>query len=84
MDQIDRTDQDAPAPVEIPKGVLDAETIRRIAEEFILREGTDYGASEVSLDTKIKQVLAQIERGEAKLFFDPTTDSVTLNPSARR
>jgi uncharacterized protein YheU (UPF0270 family) len=37
-------------------------------------------AVEVGLDRKVDQVLAQIRRGEAKVFFDPVTESVTLNP----
>jgi uncharacterized protein YheU (UPF0270 family) len=43
-----------------------------------LREGTDYGAHEVSLESKVAQVLGQLRRGEAHITFDPATESVNV------
>ena len=71
-------------PIEVPLSAVPADTLRAIIEEFVLREGTDYGAVEAQLATKIDQVLAQLKRGDAKLYFDPESESVTLNPSGRR
>jgi uncharacterized protein YheU (UPF0270 family) len=67
-----------PAPIEVPIQSLDQETLQVLIEEFVLREGTDYGAVEVSLAAKVRQVLAQLEKGDAKLFFEPETESITL------
>ena len=39
--------------IEIPAERLSAEVLRAVIEEFILREGTDYGSYEVSLEDKI-------------------------------
>ena len=39
--------------LEIPVGRLDGETLRRLIEEFVTREGTDYGTREKSLDQKV-------------------------------
>ncbi len=64
--------------IEIPGENLDPETLTSVIESFILREGTDYGVSEVSLETKIRQVLRQIEAGEVKIVFDEESESVTL------
>ncbi|HAS48820.1 MAG TPA: hypothetical protein DCS33_05965, partial [Gammaproteobacteria bacterium] len=47
----------------IPYQELEAETLRAIIEEFISREGTDYGAHEYSLEQKVQQVRNQLERG---------------------
>ena len=66
------------APVEVPAQALDDVVLGRIVEEFVLREGTDYGLSEVTHETKVTQVLRQIEKGEVKIFFDPESQSVTL------
>lgn len=44
----------------------------------MLREGTDYGEREYSLDQKVSQVRAQIERGQARILFDPHTSTVTI------
>lgn len=65
-------------PVEIPPGMLSAEALRGVAEAFVLREGTDYGAHEFTHQEKLDQVLAALERDEARILFDPRTDSITL------
>jgi len=44
----------------------------------VLREGTDYGLHETSLEAKVAQVLMQLRRGEAHITFDPASESVTL------
>jgi uncharacterized protein YheU (UPF0270 family) len=49
-----------------------------VVESFVLREGTDYGAYETSLDAKVAQVLLQLRRGQAQLTFDPATESVNV------
>ena len=65
-------------PVEVPPDMLSAEALRSIAEAFVLREGTDYGAREFSHEEKVTQVLSALGRGEALILFDPATESVTL------
>ena len=47
-------------------------------ESFVLREGTDYGAREYSLEEKVAHVRAQLERGQARILFDPESNTVTL------
>jgi uncharacterized protein len=44
----------------------------------VLREGTDYGEREYSLEQKVAQVRAQLERGQARILFDPESNTVTL------
>ena len=71
-------------PIEIPPENLNADVLTEVIENFILREGTDYGAAEVSLTTKIAQVQKQIIRGDVLVVFDPNTETVTLMNRARR
>jgi uncharacterized protein YheU (UPF0270 family) len=70
-------DEDA-APIRVAPDDLAPETLRAVVESFVLREGTDYGLEEVSLDDKVGQVLAQLRRGDAHIVFDPPTSSVTI------
>ena len=70
--------QSGAEPIEIPLEALSAEALSNLIESFVLREGTDYGSSEVLHDTKISQVRKQLERDEVKIVFDPSTQSVTL------
>lgn len=65
-------------PVEIPKDALSEEALRGIIENFILREGTDYGREEAGFETKYKQILRQVEKSDVKIVFDPNTESVGL------
>ena len=66
------------APVEIPYRDLTAQALRGVIESFVLREGTDYGERECPLEEKVGQVRAQIERGVARILFDPGTGTVTI------
>jgi uncharacterized protein YheU (UPF0270 family) len=65
-------------PVVVPHTALAADSLRAVIESFVLREGTDYGEREVSLDQKVAFVMRQLERGEAQIVFDPDTDSVDI------
>jgi uncharacterized protein YheU (UPF0270 family) len=75
----DWTEQDEPPPpVAVPYTELTADALRGVIESFVLREGTDYGSREVSLEDKVAQVLNQLERGEARIMFDPVGESITI------
>jgi uncharacterized protein len=71
-------DQEPPEPVVVPHLELDADLLRAVIESFVLREGTDYGEKEFSLDQKVTRVIRQLERGEAQIVFDPQTESVDI------
>ena len=62
----------------IPPEQLSAEALQGVIEEFITREGTDYGTSEWSLAEKVKQVLAQLRAGKAQIVFDTRAETCTL------
>lgn len=64
--------------MEVPYRELSAEALAGVVESFVLREGTDYGAREYSLDEKVAHVMRQLQRGEAKIMFDPDTESVSI------
>ncbi|MBX7191175.1 MAG: YheU family protein [Sandaracinaceae bacterium] len=78
-DETSARDDDAEAePIEIPFDRLSAAAQRGVIEEFVTREGTDYGHVEVSLEDKAASVRRQIERGEVVLLFDPKSERVNL------
>ena len=68
----------ATPPIEVPIDQLSKDILQNLVEEFVLREGTDYGAQEISLEKKKDQVLKQLENEDIKIIFDPDTESVTL------
>jgi hypothetical protein len=57
---------------------LSNDTLRGVIESFVNRSGTDYGAVEISLDAKVRDVLRQLEAGEAKIVFDTATQSIDI------
>ena len=63
----------------INHGALEPDTLRRIIEEYITREGTDYGHQEFSIDSKVAQVKKQLEKGEAHLVYDEQSESCTIS-----
>lgn len=67
----------------IPIENLSDEALKKIVEEFILREGTDYGSVEFSLDTKTMQVIRQLKRGDAMLVFDEQSETIDIVSPAR-
>ena len=66
------------SPIRLASDDLEPDTLRAVIESFVLREGTDYGAHETSLEDKVAQVLIQLRRDEAHITFDPATESVNV------
>lgn len=64
----------------IPHNKLSTQALRGLIEEFITREGTDYGSREYSLDDKVGQVEQQLENGVVVVVFDDIENSCTLLP----
>ena len=65
-------------PVVVPHAALAPDVLTGIVESFVLREGTDYGEKEFSLEQKVAHVMRQLQRGEAQIIFDPTSKTVDL------
>jgi uncharacterized protein len=70
--------EESAEPVIIPYTELSADALKGVIEAFVLREGTDYGSTEYSLEQKVAHVMRQLQRKEAQIVFDPQTESVDL------
>ena len=66
------------APLEIPLEALSEEALAGVIEAFVLREGTDYGHRDFSLERKCAAVRQQLERGDARLVYDRATGSPNI------
>lgn len=64
----------------IPLEQLSNDTLTAIIEDFILREGTEYGAIDVNNQDKISQVKQQLEQGSAVLVYSELHESVNILP----
>lgn len=62
----------------VPHTSLQPATLRALIEEFVLREGTEYGERDVSLDAKVAAVTTALERGDAIILYDADSESCTI------
>ncbi|MFU8815334.1 MAG: YheU family protein [Pseudomonadales bacterium] len=68
------------AMVKIPMNSLSMEALRGIVEGFVLREGTDYGHRDFSLQQKCAAVERQLDAGQAEIWFDLETGTAEIRP----
>lgn len=62
----------------IPLDKISPEALEAIIEEFIMREGTDYGLVEKSMSEKKSKLLKQIKTEDVKIVYDQLSETVTL------
>ncbi|KZN57378.1 YheU family protein [Pseudoalteromonas luteoviolacea] len=67
----------------IPYQQIDPTTLMSLIEHYVLREGTDYGDSEVSTEQKVAQVKSQLQSGEALIVFSELHESVNIVSKAQ-
>jgi uncharacterized protein YheU (UPF0270 family) len=69
---------EVPQPVVVPYTELAADLLHAVVESYVLREGTDYGEKEFSLEDKVAHVISQLKRGDARIVFDPESETVSV------
>lgn len=62
----------------IPYQELNPDTLQALIEAFVLREGTDYGDSDLSLADKVSLVMTQLQRGVVVICYSEQEESVDL------
>ncbi len=62
----------------IPYDQLSSETLYGVVEEFVTRDGTDYGEREVCLEVKISKIISQLKLEEAVIVFDQKSQSCNI------
>ena len=67
-----------PQAVEVSHTQLSAEALRGLVESFVNREGTDYGWKERSFESKVSDIMRQLESGEAVVVYDPESESISV------
>lgn len=69
--------------MKIPFPSLSDKALAGLIQEFVSREGTEYGEVEASLEEKSQQILQQIQSGEAEIVFDPETQTTSIVTTGR-
>ncbi|MCA9583326.1 MAG: YheU family protein [Myxococcales bacterium] len=66
------------SPVLISASKLSPEALRGVVDEFVTREGTEYGTRDYSLKEKRAMVMRQIEANEVVIVFHSDTGTCNL------
>ncbi|PSW19214.1 hypothetical protein C9I98_12630 [Photobacterium sanctipauli] len=62
----------------IPWRDIAPETLTNLIEHYVLREGTDYGEQELSMEQKVQRVRQLLESGEAVIVFSELHESIDI------
>jgi len=62
----------------IPSTELSEEALQALIEDFVTREGTDYGLNEMSRQEKATHLLALLKTGELLISYNEDTQSCGL------
>ena len=62
----------------VPFEKISEEALDGLINEFILREGTDYGKKEYTLQEKHEQLKKQLISGKIKIVFDSQEQTASL------
>ncbi len=64
--------------MEVPFKDLEKDTLNNLIEEFVSREGTDYGSQIYNLVDKVKHVMRQLEKGTVYIDYDAESSSSNI------
>jgi len=62
----------------IPVNKLSNEALQGVIEEYISRNGTDYGEIDSSTETNFRQVKSKLQKGLAILVFDDEAETTNI------
>ena len=64
--------------VAIPFEQINSETLHRMIQEFVSRDGADWGDTGCTLEDKVNQVLKQLRSKKIKVVFDLASETANL------
>ena len=71
-------DEEQHEAVVVPHTELSEDVLRAVVESFVLREGTEYGEKDFTLEQKVAHIMRQLEKREARIVFDPGSSTVDI------
>jgi len=66
--------------VDVPYDQIDPETLRNMIQEFVTRDGADWGEPGGALEDKIAQVIKQLKNNKVKVVFDLNSKTANIVP----
>ena len=66
--------------VDVPYDQIDPEPLRNMIQEFVTRDGADWGEPGGALEDKIAQVIKQLKNNKVKVVFDLNSKTANIVP----
>jgi hypothetical protein len=66
------------AGVDVPYEQLEPETLQNLIQEFVTRDGNDWGNVDGALEHKVAQVMQQLRKRQAKVVFDLKSQTANI------
>ncbi|MBT6025849.1 MAG: YheU family protein [Pseudomonadales bacterium] len=64
--------------ITVPIDQLSESALLGVLDAFILREGTDYGHQDYTLDEKRQRVMAMLRKGDAEICYYPENEHIDI------
>ena len=64
--------------IEVPYERINPDTLRKMLQEFVTRDGADWGDAGCTLQDKVEQVLRQLRTGKVKVVFDLASQTANI------
>lgn len=64
--------------IEVPYERINPDTLRKMIQEFVTRDGADWGEAGCTLEDKVEQVLRQLKGRKVKVVFDLTSQTANI------
>ena len=64
--------------MEIPYQKIPSDLLVSLIESFVMREGTDYGHVDFSMQQKVEQVIRQLRAKKVIITFDQDTETFNI------
>jgi uncharacterized protein YheU (UPF0270 family) len=64
--------------IDVPYERLDPETLRNVIQEFVTRDGADWGEAGCTLEDKVGQVMQQLRSRKVKIVFDLNSETTNI------
>ena len=75
-----RREGQAEEGVIVPHHRISPDALRKMVEEFVTRDWSEFNDARCTLDEKVEQVLRQLKGDRAKVVFDLTTETCNIIP----
>jgi uncharacterized protein YheU (UPF0270 family) len=64
--------------IEVPYERINPDTLRKMIQEFVTRDGADWGDAGCTLEDKVDQVLQQLKSKKIKVVFDLRSQTANI------